>query len=131
MQRPGDADDDSILDSPDSPPSDQQQSPQEAVITLSSSPESPGPRASSPIYSKSSSPCSMEVGQEHFEDCYTEKLSSPEKSKQTSHNEEKVFIFEEELKFFEAVTKSFEAKIGNPEICQAVVNENSCMKWQT
>ena len=29
----------------------------------------------------------------------------------------------EELKFFEAVTKSFETKIGNPEICQAVVNE--------
>ena len=123
MPPPGEADDDSILDSPDSPPNDQQQSPPEAVITLSSSPASPGPRASSPTYSRSSSPCIMEVGQEHSEDCYIGKLSSPEKTKQTSYNEDEVFIFEEDMKFFEAIQKSFEAKIGNPEICQAVVIE--------
>ena len=50
-------------------------------------------------------------------------FQAQKKTKQTSHNEDKVFIFEEELKFYEAITKSFEAKIGNPEICQAVVIE--------
>ena len=50
-------------------------------------------------------------------------FQAQKKTKQTSYNGDKVFIFEEELKFFEAITKSFEAKIGNPEICQAVVIE--------
>ena len=123
MPAPGEADDDSILDSPDSPPNDQQQSPPDAVITLSSSPASPGSRAPSPAYSRSSSPCNMEVGKENSEDYSIGGLLSPEKAKQTSYNEDEVFIFEEDMKFFEAIKKSFEAKIGNPEICQAVVIE--------
>ena len=101
MPLPGEADNDSILDSPDSPPNDQQQSPPDAVITLSSSPASPGSRASSPVYSRSPSPCNMVVGQEHSEDYSIGGLLSPEKAKQTSYSED--------MKFFEAIKESFEA----------------------
>ena len=51
----------------------------------------------------------MEVGQEHSEDYSIGGLLSPEKAKQTSYNEDEVFIFEEDMKFFEAIKKSFEA----------------------
>ena len=95
MPPPGEADNDSILDSPDSPPNDQPQSLPDAVITLSSSPASPGSRAPSPAYSRSSSPCNMEVGQEHSEGYSIGGLLSPEKAKQTSYNED--------IKFFEAI----------------------------
>ena len=123
MAPPGEPDYDSILDSPDSPPNDQPQSPPDAVITLSSSPASPGYRAPSPVYSRSSSPCNMEVGQEHSEDYSIGGLLSPEKAKQTSYNEDAVFIFDEDMKFFEATKESFEAKVGNPELCQAIITE--------
>ena len=90
-----DPDNDSILNSPDSPP----QSLLEAKITLDSPPVSPLNRAPSPVYSRSSSPSQMEVEEENPEDTSVGGLLSPEKLK-ASAMENEVFIFDEDMKYF-------------------------------
>ena len=111
----------SILDDPDPP-----ESLPESVITLGSLPlttvDRPPP---SPIYSSTSSPSRMEV-EDDFEDYIVAGPLSPQKEKHTtdvnSNDKEEVFVFEDEKKFFESVVEAFETKIGDPSVCQVIVN---------
>ena len=114
---PDDPDFDCILDSPDSLP----QSLLEAIITLGLPPVSPLNKAPSPVYSRSSSPSQMEVKEENPEDYSVGGLLSPERPK-ASNMEDEVFIFDEDMKYFESIKESFETRVGNPEVCQAIVN---------
>ena len=82
---------DSILDDPGSPPDNQPQSPPEEVITLGSSPTSPGPNGQA-TFSPISSP--MEVSQEH-EDFSIEALLSPGMVRRSNCNEDEIYMYEE------------------------------------
>ena len=108
-----------ILDDPDLP---------ESVITLGSSPITTEDRSSppppSPIYS-TSSPSRMEV-EDELENYSVAGPLSPQKEKYTRDvdidDKEEVFVFEDEKKFFESVVEAFETKLGDPSVCQGVVN---------
>ena len=92
MRTPGEDLFDSILDEPDSLPEGQPQSPPEqAVITLGSSPTSPGPNGQA-TFSPISSP--MEVSQEH-EDFSIEALLSPGMVRRSNCNEDEIYMYEE------------------------------------
>ena len=46
-----------------------------------------------------------------------------EKIKQSDENNmEEAFVYQNDKKFFEAICESYQTKLGNPAVCQAVVN---------
>ena len=120
---------DSILDTTDSPPARPQIS--MGVITIdSSSPASPGPSGQQVV-----SPTPMEVSEDH-ENFQIEDLLSPEAQQTRSpgmlrrHDpkEEDVFIYRDNIEFFEAIKKSYQNQEGNPNLGQGIVIEDPDQK---
>ena len=128
MRTPGEDLFDSILDEPDSLPEGQPQSPpQQAVITVESSPTSPEPDGQA-TFSPISSP--MEVSQEH-EEFSIDALLSPGMVKRSGCDEDEMYVYEEHIQFFEAIKTSFKDKVGNPELSQAMVVEHQDQRMTT
>ena len=121
--RGGEESSDSLLDTPDSP-MESQTSPL-TVITQESSPASPG-LDGQPIFSTEP----MEEAQDH-ESCPVEELLSPETQNRKSPgmisrhdiNKDEIFIYDESIKYFKAIKESYEDKVGNHELSQAIVEE--------
>ena len=116
---------DSILDSPDSPPAGHQES--MGVITLdSSSPTSPEPSGQQVF-----SPTPMEMSEDQ-EDFQIDDLLSPEAQqprspgmlKRHDFKEEDLFIYNENIEYFEALKASFQNQEGNPNLGQSIVIED-------
>ena len=119
---------DALLDTADSPP--EGMNPSSTVITVLSSPTSPEP-GGGPVFS----PSPMELPQDH-EDASVEELLSPEAKKRESPgmvkrhdvSESEIFIFKNNLEYFEAITTSYQIQMGNSDLGQAVIMEEPDQK---